>query len=59
MLLKEPLLRVTKDSGNSTCTASMASGIAGFRLSWSRCEEWSKIHMLASDQLVAEVRNSY
>lgn len=61
MLLKEPFLRVTKDLRNSTCTASMASGISGsersgFRLSWSRCDEWSKIHRLASDeQLVAEV----
>ncbi|KAJ3702085.1 hypothetical protein LUZ61_005790 [Rhynchospora tenuis] len=65
MLLKEPLLRVTKDAGNLTCTASMTSGIAGsessgFRLSWSRCEEWSKIHTLASDeQLVAEINRKF
>ncbi|XP_078168449.1 protein LURP-one-related 8-like [Carex rostrata] len=66
MLLKEPFLRVTKDFRNSTCTASMSStGIAGseisgFRLSWSRCDEWSKIHRLASDeQLVAEINRKF
>ncbi|KAF3324698.1 Protein LURP-one-related 3 [Carex littledalei] len=64
-LLKEPFLRVTKDLCNSTCTASMASAIAGnersgFRLSWSRCDEWSKIHRLASDeQLVAEINRKF
>uniref|UniRef100_J3M430 Tubby C-terminal domain-containing protein n=2 Tax=Oryza brachyantha TaxID=4533 RepID=J3M430_ORYBR len=62
------MMRATKDVGNSSCTVSMLAAGAGdgdepacghgrYRMSWSRREEWSRVHRSGSaNSLVAEVR---
>ncbi|XP_037474088.1 protein LURP-one-related 5-like [Triticum dicoccoides] len=55
------MMRATKDLGRSSCTASMLAVDKPelYRLSWSRREEWSRIHRRSStgnETLIAEVR---
>ncbi|EAY96603.1 hypothetical protein OsI_18508 [Oryza sativa Indica Group] len=65
------VMRATKDLGNPSCTVSMLAAGAGagngdeaacghgvYRMSWSRREEWSRVHCSSGciNSLVAEVR---
>ncbi|KAG1326238.1 protein LURP-one-related 8-like [Cocos nucifera] len=61
---KKPLFKATKNLGNPSCTVSMVStnGMEplGYRMSWSRQNEWSKIYQAeANAPLVAEVGRKY
>lgn len=58
---RKPLFKATKDLGNPGCTVSMVSTNEmeplGYRMSWSRQNEWSKIYQAAANApLVAEVK---
>uniref|UniRef100_A0A0E0KYM3 Tubby C-terminal domain-containing protein n=1 Tax=Oryza punctata TaxID=4537 RepID=A0A0E0KYM3_ORYPU len=63
------MMRATKDLGNPSCTVSMLAAGAGnsdepacghglYRMSWSRREEWSRVHCSRGciNSLIAEVR---
>ncbi|XP_010914723.1 protein LURP-one-related 8-like [Elaeis guineensis] len=61
---KKPLFKATKNLCNPSCTVSMVSthGMEplGYRMSWSRENEWSKIYQAeANAPLVAEVSRKY
>ncbi|KAM3407383.1 hypothetical protein ACQJBY_001045 [Aegilops geniculata] len=54
------MMRATKDLGRSSCTACMLAAEEPqlYRLSWSRREEWTRIHRRSStgdDKLIAKV----
>lgn len=54
-----PLFKATKDLGSPSCTISMSpedgAKPLGYRMSWSREKEWSKIYQAAVNTPVAEV----
>lgn len=59
---QRPLFKATKDLGTPSCTVSMVpiKGMEplGYRMSWSRQKEWTKIYQAATNYnapLVAEV----
>ncbi|RRT57453.1 hypothetical protein B296_00025200 [Ensete ventricosum] len=56
---QRPLFKATKDLGSHSCTISMfpEDGVKplGYRMSWSREKEWSKIYQAAATSPVAEV----
>ncbi|URD90123.1 hypothetical protein MUK42_27117 [Musa troglodytarum] len=61
---QRPLFKATKDLGSHSCTISMFTQdgfqpLLGYRMSWSREKECSKIYQSAANTLVAEVSRKY
>ncbi|URD82102.1 hypothetical protein MUK42_18636 [Musa troglodytarum] len=60
---QRPLFKATKDLGSPSCTISMfpEDGVKplGYRMSWSREKEWSKIYQTAASTPVAEISRKY
>ncbi|KAJ8510498.1 hypothetical protein OPV22_000932 [Ensete ventricosum] len=60
---QRPLFKATKDLGSHSCTISMfpEDGVKplGYRMSWSREKEWSKIYQAAATSPVAEISRKY
>ncbi|XP_018676094.2 protein LURP-one-related 8 [Musa acuminata AAA Group] len=60
---QRPLFKATKDLGSPSCTISMfpEDGVkpSGYRMSWSREKEWSKIYQAAANTPVAEIGRKY
>ncbi|THU55968.1 hypothetical protein C4D60_Mb11t12280 [Musa balbisiana] len=58
-----PLFKATKDLGSPSCTISMSpedgAKPLGYRMSWSREKEWSKIYQAAVNTPVAEISRKY
>ncbi|XP_042397502.1 protein LURP-one-related 5-like isoform X1 [Zingiber officinale] len=60
-----PLFKATKHLGSSSCSISMfadrgsVKSLGGYRMSWSREKEWSKIYQADPNTLVAEVSRKY